>query len=109
VTQENRPPLFTAKSLRIFTKIVAIYAAFVILTVIAQVISKPRSENPLAPSNAYMPIYVYAGLHFIFGLINFAVIVSKRYNWFVPSLSAIVLLTYRLYYDDLALWVWSWS
>jgi|GEM_PF-5906548 len=109
MTQNTKPPLFTPKSLRIFTKIVAIYAAFVILTVIVKSISEPLSDNPMAPANGYMPLYFFAGVHFILGLANLAVILTKKYNWFVPSISAAIMLFTRVYYDDIALWVWSWS
>lgn len=107
--ENNKPPLFTPKSLRIFTKIVAIYAAFVILTVIAKAISEPLSDNPMAPSNGYMPLYFFASVHLVLGLINLAVIVSKKYNWFTVSASALIMLFSRIYYEDIALWVWSWS
>jgi len=107
--QDNKPPLFTAKSLRIFTKIVAIYAGFYILTVIAQTISEPVSNNPMAPSNAYMPLYVLAAVHLVLGLINLAIIVTKKYNWFVPSISAIIMILSRIFYNDIALLVWSWT
>ncbi|PRP67018.1 hypothetical protein [Nonlabens agnitus] len=109
MSQDNKPPLFSAKSLRTFTKIVAIYAGFYILTVVAQTISQPVSENPDAPQNAYMPLYFLAAVHLVLGLVNLALILLKKYNWLVPSISAAVMLLARIYYEDIALWVWSWS
>lgn len=109
MTQENRPPLFTSKSLRTLTKIVAIYAGFYLVTVIAQTITQPVSENPDAPQNAYMPLYFLATVHLVLGLSNLALIVSKKYNWFVPAVSGTIMILARVYYDDIALWVWSWS
>ncbi len=107
--QDNKPPLFTAKSLRIFTKIVAIYAAFYIATVIAQTISQPAYENAAAPANAYMPLYFLAAAHLILGGGNLALILTKKYNWIIPSISAIAMVLARVYYTDIALWVWGWS
>ncbi len=107
--QDNKPPLFTAKSLRIFTKIVAIYAAFYIATVIAQTISQPAYENPAAPANAYVPLYFLAICHFILGGANLVIILTKKYNWIIPSISAVAMVLARVYYKDIALWVWSWS
>ncbi len=109
MSQDNKPPLFTPKSLRIFTRIVAIYGGFYVATVIAKSISDPLSENPMAPSNGYMPLYFLAAVHLVLGGINLAIILTKKYNWLIPSISAIVMIVARVYYEDIALWVWSWS
>ncbi|WP_194852155.1 hypothetical protein [Nonlabens antarcticus] len=107
--ENNKPPLFTAKSLRIFTRIVAIYAGFYIITVIAKTISDPLSENPLAPSNGYAPLYFLAGVHLLMLGANLAIVLTKNFNWFVPSISAAIMILSRVYYEDIALWVWSWT
>ena len=107
--QASKPPLFSAKSLRILTKIVAIYAGFYVVTVIAQSISQPVSENPMASSNSYVPLYVLAAFHLVLGLIHLAIILSKRYNWAIPLLSAALMIAARIYYLEIATWVWSWS
>lgn len=109
MSEDNKPPLFSDKSRRTLTKIVAIYAAFYIATVIAQTISQPVSENPEAPQNAYMPLYFLALVHLVLGLVNLAMIVLKKYNWFLPAVSAIMMILARVYYEDIALWVWSWA
>ncbi|AZQ43853.1 hypothetical protein [Nonlabens ponticola] len=100
--------MFTDKSLGIFTRVLVIYAAFFILVVVAKSISDPVSDNSLAPANGYLPSYVIAGVHFVLLMINGAMIVLKRYNWLIPSISAIIMLLCRIYFQDLSLWIWSW-
>lgn len=109
MTQKDRPPLFTPRSLRIFTRIIVIYAAFYIITVVAKSISDPISANSTAPSNGYMPLYFLAAVHLLLLFMNLALILTKKFNWLVPSISAVIMVLARVYYSDIALWVWSWS
>ncbi|SCX91820.1 hypothetical protein SAMN05192588_0257 [Nonlabens sp. Hel1_33_55] len=109
MTQDDKPPIFSNKSLRTLTKGVAIYAGFYVAVVVGQTISQPVSENSAAPQNAYMPLYFLAAAHLLLGLINLGIILSKRYNWFVPSISGILMILSRIYHTELEIWVWSWS
>ena len=107
--KDSKPPLFTYKSLMIITKVVAIFAAFYIVTAMVKVYSDPLSEQPTRSTNAYDPMYVVAGIHFVVLIATGATIVLRKYNWVVALLGAAAILLSRIFYQDIALWVWSWS
>jgi hypothetical protein len=104
----STPPIFSARSLRVFTRVLVIYAAFYIVTVIAKSISDPISDNSLAPANAYLPAYIMAGVHLVLLIANGALVLSKKYNWVIPSISAAIMILSRIYFQELSVWIWQW-
>jgi hypothetical protein len=105
--EQERPPLFNDRSLTIITKIVTIYTAFIICTVIFQVLTNPLENQPLAPQNAYYPLYFMAVVHLIIFLIMGACVMYKKYFWPLSGAAIVVVALFRFYYNDIALWVWS--
>ncbi|WP_124980976.1 hypothetical protein [Nonlabens xiamenensis] len=106
---DSKPPILTQKSLIIITKVTAIYAAFYIVTGLVKVFADPLENQPTVSVHAYDPLYVVAGIHLLVLLVTGACIAMSRYRWIITILSVIVVLLSRIFYEDIALWVWSWS
>jgi hypothetical protein len=106
---DNRPPLFTQKSLIIATKIIAIYALFFMVTAFIPIFKNPVSENPLWASNHYAPVYFAASVHLIVFIVSATSVFLKKYFWPLAISCMIVVFMSRFYYTQIALWVWEWS
>ncbi|WP_213520227.1 hypothetical protein [Nonlabens sp.] len=105
--EQERPPLFNDRSLQITTKIVVIYAAFYMCTVVFQLLTNPLADNPMAPKNAYDPLYVMAVVHLLVFVVTGASVVYKKYIWSITTVAVAVVAMARFYYNDIALWIWS--
>lgn len=107
--ESTRPPLFTANSLTIVSKIVAFYAAFQIITVIFKVTADSTEANPLMPANAYAPLYFLAAVNAILLLVNGWSIAFKKHYWVIAISSIIIILISRFQYQQIAELVWQWT
>jgi hypothetical protein len=105
--EQERPPLFNDRSLQITTKIVVIYAAFYMCTVVFQLLTNPLEDSPLAPQNAYYPLYFMAVVHLIIFVVTGASVVYKKYFWPLTLVAVAIVAMARFYYNDIALWIWS--
>ena len=105
---ENTPPIFSDRSLRIGTKIVAIYTLFIVITALVPLLFNPVSENALMPQNHYNPIYFSAVLHLIVFVATLVSVLQKRYSWILTGACIAIVILARIFYQDIAVWVWSW-
>ena len=106
---DNKPPLFSENSLQIATKIIAIYAAFYMITAFVPTFTNPVSENPLMPQNHYHPAYFTVVVHLVIFLLSLWSILKKRFSWIIAGFCMVVVIFFRIFYNDIAIWVWSWS
>ncbi len=79
------------------------------VTAFIPIIKNPVGENPLWPQNHYAPVYFAAAVHLIVFLLAGTSIILKKYNWILAIFCMIVIFISRLYYEQIALWVWEWS
>ncbi|MGB5983124.1 MAG: hypothetical protein WBG46_13360 [Nonlabens sp.] len=106
---ENRPPIFSDRSLRVGTKIIAIYALFYVVTALVPLLFNPSRENELMPQNHYAPVYFNAAVHLIIFLAALLSVLKKRFSWFLVGISIVVILASRIFYRDISVLVWGWT
>ncbi|WP_298952404.1 hypothetical protein [uncultured Nonlabens sp.] len=107
--EETRPPLWNSKSIATVTKVIAIYAAFYLCVVIVQIFTNPLWDNPLAPSNAYYPLYLMAAIHLIVLILTGASVLFKNYHWVVTVIAVLIVTLSRFYYNEIAEYIWNIS
>ena len=105
---DKTPPIFSDRSLRIGTKIVAIYSLFIIATALVPLLFDPVSENALMPQNHYNPIYFSAAVHLLIFIATLISVLQKRFSWILTGSCIAIVILLRIFYQDIAIWVWSW-
>ena len=106
---DNKPPIFSDRSLRVGTRVIAIYALFYVVTALVPLLFNPASDNELMPSNQYAPVYFNAGVHLLIFFAALYSILKKSYSWFLVGISIAIILLSRIYYRDISLMVWEWT
>lgn len=99
------PPILTARSLELTTKVVAIYCAFYLVTVGFNVFVNATSETGNMSQEYVLPMYLVAGVHLIILLITLFSILKKRFSWFLTIITICIVLASRIWFEEFAIWV----
>lgn len=106
---DNKPPIFSDRSLRVGTKIIAIYALFYVVTALVPLLFNPTSDNEFMPQNHYAPVYFNAAIHLVIFIAAIVSIMKKQFSWFLVGISIAIILASRIFYRDISLLVWGWT
>lgn len=104
---DNTPPIFSDRSLRIATKIVAIYAVFYLTVAIVPLLLEPTNE--LLPENHAAPTYFNAAIHLLMFIAALISILKDAYSWLITGVCIVLIIGSRFFYREIAEWVWTWT
>ncbi len=105
MSDKNTPPILTARSLELTTKVVAIYCAFYLVTVLFKSYADYVSEDASMSQEYIVPMFIIAGLHLVIMLITIFSIIKKQFSWLVTILMICIVLASRIWFEEFAVWI----
>lgn len=103
MSESKTPPILTARSLELTTKVVSIYCAFYLVTVLFKSYVDYTSSDVTMSQEYVVPMFIVAGFHLIIMVFTIFSIIKKQYFWSLAIISILMVLASRIWFEEFSI------